>query len=357
MSTVRSHRAGAVLPELLLAASSCVLALLGGCGQGGEGSPGGDPTGTVAAGSVMPTQLLQLMVDAPERLAFEATRRYEADWQVDGVGATLSYRERVVSDGAGGFAIDPLELLEPDMSSAERDLFLLLQKTREGFFFKHRDFGIRDLRLFLAGWRVTDRGQTSVLGRSCALLDVQRQRDPDRTYQLAVDDRNGLILRAEERDSRGRLLSLLEYESLNLSPAPEPEALHRSAVTESVVDSEAELRAALSFLPVQPRQIPSGYRLLGTAAVVDPIEGGEWARFTYGDGVEELFFLHGGRSPEPGAAGRPGATTAGRDQQTVSYLYVGPWTVLFGELDRGAFLAMGKVSREALQDLVESAFF
>jgi hypothetical protein len=40
------------------------------------------------------------------------------------------------------------------MSPSKRDLFLLMQKTREGFFYRHRDFRIRDLGRFLDQYNV-----------------------------------------------------------------------------------------------------------------------------------------------------------------------------------------------------------
>jgi hypothetical protein len=36
---------------------------------------------------------------------------------------------------------------------------------------------------------------------------------------------------------------------------------------------------------------------------------------------------------------------------------VGPWTVVYGEVDGDDFVAAGKLAPEALRDLVESAFF
>jgi hypothetical protein len=105
--------------------------------------------------------------------------------------------------------------------------------------------------------------------------------------------------------------------------------------------------------------LPAGYELLASAAVGEQHLGGEWAQFTYSDGVDELFFLHAGGAaagPPPGAGSR--ASAAGPENQTiVSYLAVGPWTVVYGEVDGDDFVAAGKLAPEALRDLVESAFF
>ena len=186
----------------LWTAAALGLALtLGACTDGNLGNleVSSDSNHPLAAPPVaaVPQQLVQLMAEAPEAVVFQGTRRYEAYWDYEGSPEELIYREDVVTNGQGGFSIDPAELISPPLSSSGEDIFLLLQKTREGFFFGHRDFSIRDLQLFLKQWTVLDLGQTTFLGRSAVLLDVRRQDNPDGYYLLTVDDQNGLVLRAE----------------------------------------------------------------------------------------------------------------------------------------------------------------
>ena len=306
-----------------------------------------------------PLELLRLSIGAAERVPFQAIRRYEAHWRADGVEQVLVYREDAFSDGRGGFAIDALQVLEPAMAADEEATFLLLQGARAQFFFSHRDFAIRDERLFLEHWQAVDRGTTTVVGRPCVQLDVQRQGRPERTYRVAIDGDNGLILRVEERDRSGALVSLLEYETLDLSPSLAGRRLFDAGAIARTTLTAGDLGSALSFTPKTPKLLPAGYELLESAAVGEQHLGSEWAQLTYSDGVDELFFLHAGQGAgarTPQAKGSP--VGGGPEGQTiVSYLAVGPWTVVYGEVGGDDFVAAGKLAPEALRDLVESAFF
>ncbi len=358
------------------ALTALLLAGLGACTDA-SGSPEASSSTAILSTSgpvaAAPTQLLGLMQMAATTVTFGGQRRYEAHWTLDGSPQQLIYREDVITDGTGRFSIDTTEVIAPNLSTSQEDLFLLLQKTRQGFFFNHRDFAIRDMALLLQNWVVTDLGTTTFLGRSCTLLNVQRQQAPASYYELTVDNQNGLVLRAEEREMTGGLLSISEFETLSLMPSLTGVVWHQGVTTETVIESSLTQLAELSFIPVQPKLLPPGYELVETAAVVEPGQTGEWARFSYSDGVEELFFLHQGVAAQQGAtsAGGPTAGTgagtgsgsqgAGKgpknNQDVVNYTHVGPWTLVFGEIDDEAFLALGKVSREELRDMVESAFF
>jgi hypothetical protein len=335
------------------------LFLLGLAGAGcGEGTGQGSIRHVLESGAA-PLELLRLSIGAAQRVPFQAIRRYEAHWRADGTEQVLVYREDAFSDGRGGFAIDALHVLEPVMGADEEATFLLLQGARAQFFQSHRDFAIRDERLFLEHWQAIDRGETTVVGRPCVLLDIQRQGRPERTYRVAIDAENGLILRAEERDQSGARIALLEYETLDLAPSPAGRQLFDAGAIARTRLAAGELEAALSFAPKTPKLLPAGYELLESAAVGEQHLGGEWAQFTYSDGVDELFFLHAGKSAT-GPTRAPGDTASlpGPESQTiVSYLAVGPWTVVYGEVGGDDFVAAGKLAPEALRDLVESAFF
>ena len=342
--------------------------LVAACDAGGSPDAPTAPVQALAARTSSGDSLLQAMAEAPGGVRFQATRRYEAHWQVDGQDELLVYREQATSDGAGGYAIQPLELLEPQLGSGPESLFLLLQRAREGFFFRHRDFAIRDPELFLQRWQVIDRGPAQMLGRRCVRLEVQHQEDPDGAYHLVVDTESGLVLRSEERDASGALVSLLEFETLDLAPDLSSTLLHVPATAETVVPSEAGLRAALPFVPVRPKVVPEGFELLEMATVEDLTEGEEWARLTYGDGVEQLFFLHTAHGPaeelapggQAGTGPGPGGGTAGaggRPEHTVRFARVGPWTLLFGEIDGQSYVVLGKLDEDQLLLMVESAFF
>ena len=331
-------------PKLSAPALLCLLA----CG-GGQGSGAIEP-GTESQLAIAGSQsLLQKMVLAPSSVVFQGVRRVEAHWEVDGASQDLVYRELVSGDGQGRFAIDPLEVLQPPLSQPETDVFHLLQKTREGFLYRYRDFRVSELGLFLANYRVTDSGAIAqVAGRACAELAIRPRVDSDRVWRVWVDLENGLVLRAREQLADGTLVSLMEFESLALAPDLSQVQFHVSINQEESL-REDELVEQVGFPLAKPKLLPAGYQLTDTAAIIDITDNRPWAKLTYGDGLEQVIFLLGG------AVGAQGLTGLGAD--VVQALAVGPWTVLQGQVQGQRVIVMGKVSEQALLDMLESAFF
>ena len=56
-----------------------------------------------------------------------------------------------------------------------------------------------------------------ITGRECATLLIERTRNPDRRYVASFDLQTGLVLRALEQKLSGEQISLMEFESLDLS--------------------------------------------------------------------------------------------------------------------------------------------
>ncbi|MDE0890963.1 MAG: hypothetical protein OSB14_02110, partial [Planctomycetota bacterium] len=101
---------------------------------------------------------------------------------------TLIYREELSVDEEGRFAIDPVEVVEPQMSPSKRELFLLMQKTREGFFYRYRDFRIRDLARFLEQYTVTEsQYPVFVVNRECVELEIRRTGAQGERRVICVD--------------------------------------------------------------------------------------------------------------------------------------------------------------------------
>ena len=94
--------------------------------------------------------LLQRIMVAPSRAAY--TGRREVSFYVEeapGVIDELTYVEQVISDGNGQFLVEMEDLLAPQLSAERVEIFKLIQRGREEFFYNHRDFRVRDLELFL----------------------------------------------------------------------------------------------------------------------------------------------------------------------------------------------------------------
>jgi hypothetical protein len=152
----------------------------------------------------------------------------------------------------------------------------------------------------------------------------------------------------------GALLTLLEVESLSFTPSLSGVVFHKSLNLEQELGPTSSVK--LAFLPSEPKTLPKGYRLNKAVKVVESVTGETWVRFNYDDGLEELFFMHSGSSLSvaPGA-NSAGNVPAGSPEDVAKYLSIGPWTVLFGEVRGHKFIAMGKVPRHELVDMVDSA--
>jgi hypothetical protein len=335
-------------------ASVFLAALLGACGE--STSAPGTPAVPALNGAPAPDaaeQLLQRIHEAPSTVAYHGTRRVKMSYHVVGVPCDLEYVERVFADGQGRFGIEVLDVVSPSLSADDEDFFKLLQGNRQGFFYRSRDFRIRDLDLFREGYTLEQVGYATACGRECVELEVRRRERSDRWYTVAVDPRTGLVLRSEEHVG-GQVITSIAFEELQLGLPPDA-AFYKPPFELSPFDAQRPGRPQVGFEILRPSLLPDGYRV----ETIDKLEdqGRTWVRWIYGDGVEQVFFLH---SPEPAAEaaeGSPGALEARADPlgDRVTVAAVGPWTVVDGAVRGQAVVAMGKVSEASLLQLVQSA--
>jgi hypothetical protein len=307
-------------------------------------------------------QLLEASVAAPWTTTFSGVRRIEALTTGDG-GAPqmLVYREAVAGDGTGRFSIVPLDVLSfvPDPTG-----FQALQKTREGFLYRYRDFAIRDLGALFANYQVIDLDQEVVIaGRTCRSLEFRRADGSGSVYRAALDAATGLVLRAEESSPEGLPLGLMEFESYSATPdlggiawfTPDPPELPLPI---------HGLDEAAGFDVLEPSLLPAGYQPWKAATLVDD-EGHRWLKQTFTDGVEPLFFLHRDGAPQAvvtpppgGPSGAVGTASAAAGASGVSndelWVYpIGRLTAIEGVLREREVIALGKVDSEELLDLLE----
>lgn len=302
---------------------------------------------TLELGTTQP--LLERIAEAPAQIGYTGRRLVRLADPL-GSGAALVLRERVSSDGRGRFAIDPLEVVSaPADSFAYTSFFAGMQKAREGFIFRFRDFQIRDLDRFLVHYRtrvIADR--VLVADRPCVLLDVRRIEGAERYYEVAVDLETGLVLRYRELvATTGELLTSVEFERLELRPTIDPEALSSGRSFWREIDAAAAEPTDAGFPLHQPSFVPSGYAF-ERASTRDDGLGRTWIQFVFGDGAEELFFLHSGPTSPHGDSSPVG----GRVEVT----RIGAWTVVEGEVAGTPIIAMGKIAAEDLLLFVQSAF-
>lgn len=324
---------GSRLGGLDRGARARVLALAGALALGLASCSG---TSGAPVGDSETHQLLEQMPDAPFASAYRGRRRVELHYEDQGIPAVVEYVEDVEADGSGRFGI---EVVDVRSAAVDPELFGILQHARQVFNYRYRDFRVRDLRAFLRNYRVqvVDEHAT-VAGVDCVELLVARESGGIGPYRVSVDPQTGLVLRWEQRTDDGRLLGLVEFENIVFGPPQ---------VERQLVERNLETRTLeeLDFEVCEPTRPPSGYQLESTGAVVDPL-GRTWARLVYGDGVEQVFFLH--RAPEgPDPEHAPGR---------VERIVIGPWTVVVGEVKGRSLIAVGKVHEDELFLMIQSAF-
>lgn len=277
----------------------------------------------------------------------EGTRLVEV-WDRDESPARyLAYEEELVSDGAGEFSLVPTvarTAVAPDWYS-----FQVFQRSRARFLVRYRDFAVRDRVLFLRAWSLRDAGRTEVVaGRACSVFEVQRL-DGQRSYEIARDDLTGLVLRAEERDADGLVVGRLTYLSFDPTPDLASVAFYRSSIDETVEEgvTTSELDEVFGQEVLAPRILPEGYALAEVSTLVDD-QGTSWAKLTYLDGVQPLFFAQV-LTPDGSTPSR------GRKADSILVSREGEVSTASGRVAGRRVLVVGKLAEDEVLDLVESA--
>ena len=316
----------------------------------------GEPsTGAGLAPPSGPNQtLIQRIATARQSVAFQGVRRVEIVAADGSTERHLILRERVSSDGHGGFAIEALDVIEPPLVGSERDVFLALQALRQGIHWRYRDFSIHDAGLFAQNYRLIDTGSlTTVAGVGGLLqLTVERQDLTGSIHTLAVEPASGLVLAWRESTQEGELVCDVAYESIQWSFDVGSVPWHQSQNNESALPTTGSLETWVGFEDRAPRTLPAGYQLLERTSILHPQGKGLWVKNTYSDGVEALFFLHGGPI-ENGNGIRSGVPEIEAD--LVEVALAAPWTVATGNLRGERVMALGKVPEPDLLRMLSSA--
>lgn len=299
-------------------------------------------------------QLIDKIMHAPTSVSWQGRRRYEAHYPSGGSVHDLMYEETVVTDGTGKFQVQCEDLLVPALDVDDEAVFLMSQNGREGMVFRHRDPIVRRKNLFFQNFVATDLGQTvALLGRDCADLSIVSQYS-GQAWRALVDLQTGVILRLEERDPQGSLVSRFEYLTFAIDPALDGAVWHQSPVSEAPLDME-QAAQVLGFTPHLPKSVPAGYAVINTEHVIDPITGRDWARLTYSDGWNSLVVMDGGGAASAGAA--PLTIQPDLQADWVRHFELGPWTLAEGLVNGRSLLVMGRMPLADVQTLIQSLVY
>jgi hypothetical protein len=329
--------------RLLLATALALGAALSGCGR--SGTQAAPPVSMATGGSAPHFQFLGQIADAPFQTAYFARRRVWQTYQEANGAATLEYTESVWSDGQGHFSVTPEQLLQPVLPAQSQQVFLLMQKAREGFIYRLRDFRIRELDSFLRAYTVEDlKQQVNVAGQACERLRIRPASPGPSYWEIDVDPTNGLILATREFQQDHTPVSSVETLEFQADPDLSGITLHQDLL--AVPFTPATAQQVLGFAPPQPGFLPQGFALVKSEKITQGSDN--WARLSYSDGGETLFLLC--RREPLGTA--PSADPAG--PYTIKIFRAGRWTVVQTTLGRDRIIAMGREPVAILQQVVES---
>ncbi|MBI5363551.1 MAG: hypothetical protein HZA53_10265 [Planctomycetes bacterium] len=291
--------------------------------------------------------LLARMHDAPAQTRFSGHRQV---WMRIN-GRVLAYDETIYADGLGGFTIEPGTVAQPNLLSGQRDLFEILQRTREGFLFRYRDFGIRDVGLLAQNYSVQDTGAVvTVAGRTCDELRFERLLAPHRSYVVAVDRLTSLALRWEELDAARAPVMRMEYTSFDPAPNLTGITMHVDLPAQSI-DPAVDNRALLGFSARLP-QILHGFQLVNAEQIT--YDSRNWVRVQYQDGVEPLLYLHSSRTAIPtGTVVLTSSDLGGAP--LVRVFAAGEWTIAQCKHAGSEFIVAGKLDEPRLLETLRSA--
>ncbi|MEZ6020009.1 MAG: hypothetical protein R3F17_07880 [Planctomycetota bacterium] len=311
---------------------------------GGQVSAGGGLSGA-EGGSTLDGSLLAVinrMAGAPWGVPYSGNRVVS----ITGPSGLITFTESVAADGAGGFQLQPGEVLSGAVNAHD---FLTDQEQGKGFQYRYRGFQVQDAQLLQLNYTVSVLSNQGVAtaGIPCTQLHIQRKDAGagviDRLhYVVNVDPQTGVVLAWTQLDEAGNTVSMMEFANFTYGePAVE---MYQSPMIEQPLNVGEDLKAQLGFDVLRPGMLPRGYRMVTAAKVVT--DETPWVRMVFSDGVESLFLMH--REPEL-LAGVAQASTLGSYEN-------GERTVLMGTVNGFELIAEGKFGSVWMQDFVSSCF-
>jgi hypothetical protein len=329
--------------------TAATLLLLGACGQRSADSTSAPAVQALHTGA----DIFEQMRLAPEHTRFAGVRNF---WvrvlDENGVERILEYQETVSADGLGGFAIEPGSVTQPLLTSAQQDVFNLLQRLREGFLFRYRDLRVRDAALMIENYTPRVPGTTRVIaGRTCDELFLDREAAPRRHYVVAVDQATRLVLRWEELDEHDRPIGRMEFTSFDAAPSLAGVTMHVD-LPSTPLDVHVSNRDLLGF----PLRLPTLVHdmQLERAEKIE-VGGRTWARVLYHDGIEPLFYLVSGRAAVP-APGTPPPPPAAEPQAPVVRVFqAGSFVVARCDYGDATFVVAGEFDEASIVKTLRSA--
>lgn len=337
---------------------------VGGGPGGSSATMGGSSSGTTNSGTSQnsgsgaflqgPAYFAGVM-NAPFEVAFRGEREVTLRTRVFDIVTEVSYEEEVASDGNGAFTIVPLNIVTPVLTWGQQGEFILRQESREGFFYRYRDFRVRDSVSFWMNYELLDlQLQQSIAGRVCETLRIQRKDGTGNIFDVVIDPATSLVMKEVCTRQNGELVSSMVFQSFQLDADLSDLQLNDGQSKWISVELPG-LESAMYHELLLPSAPPSGYELQDMAYRQAPgISGFRWAQLTYGDGVEQAFFLFEDSELGEGSKGPTNGSSNPNPDLIRSYAF-GAWSMIEGHVRGRYVLSVGRVSEAQLLLMLQSA--
>jgi hypothetical protein len=329
---------------VMLAASLALVACGGGAPAGGSSGTEGPPV----YGATGPPDYFAMGPTAPFTTAYRGLRKVELYYNAH---APMVYQEDVGSDGQGKFSVETLDVLIS--SNPDTSLFLLLQTQRQALIYRHRDFRIRDLGLFLANYDyVVAPAPTTVAGVTCDRVQVQARVAAQSRFEVDIDPTTGLVMAWEEHDlATGNLEARIAFETyVPNGDLSDMALMDRVFQTSTYGVDTNEFRDALGFLPLIPQLQPGvGYQLVPQAEVL-VVNGENWAKLYLTDGMGTCIFMDSMLANGGGAS-----ADLSEKKDEVAVMQIGSWSSLRGSVRGHSVIMAGRVSQLDLATVLDSS--
>lgn len=323
-------------------------------GPAGAGTNANSSSAQLGGGFSGP-DYFQRLASAPFETAYRGDRVVKVRTMTGDIVHVLEYVEDVAANGHGAFTVVPIQVLDPILSFAENAEYLMRQEAREGFFYRYRDFRIRDFAAFQLNYEVQDLGQSEVIaGVPCELFDIQRRDGTGDLHRVAIDPVTALVLSEVTTRPNGEVLHQMRYQTFALDADLSDLELN-SGVSAWTTTDQSGLGAALQNELLLPTAPPSSYELQSFAyRATAGLDNKPWAQLTYGDGVDTAFFLFEDSAVNTVGNAGPQHQVGAFDDVVRAYTF-GTWTMIEGEVRGRKVLAVGKVQEQELLLMLQSA--
>jgi outer membrane lipoprotein-sorting protein len=213
--------------------------------------------------------------------------------------------------------------------------------------------------LVLKNYRAELSGQERLLGRQTDVITLKPQQRSGPTRKLWIDRATGVVLRTEQYNSSGKLVSRSFYSSVDWKASP-PDSLFtvpegwRQVVapvqTERHWEKE-DLSRRLGFTIREPGYVPPGFVLDGFHLVVRP-NAQPSAHIRYVDGLNSIsIFEH--RCPPGGGRGFQWGRRMGR-RGNCEFFTSNEGNVLVKEVGGIRFIVVGDLPENELQKVIDT---